>query len=113
MSEKKSTSFIAKTKNRLENLKQDHVPFQLPRNLLKKHGNFILFFQKDFRLNNLIFPFMHRVSASILSLLDSTTKNCSTCNFSLQYQYILQQTVLENKETYQLDGVKLMRHFPL
>ena len=37
-----------------------------------------------------------------------TPKNCLTCNFSLQYQYILQPTVLENKETYQLDGVKLM-----
>ena len=56
---------------------------------------------------------MHRVSASILSLPDSTPNDYLTCNFFLQYQYIFQQTVLENKETYQLDGVKLMRHFPL
>ena len=42
-----------------------------------------------------------------------TPKNCLTCSFSLQYQYILQPTVLENKETYQLDGVKLTQHFIL
>ena len=42
-----------------------------------------------------------------------TPKNCLTYNFSPQYQYILQPTVLENKETYQLDGVKLMQHFIL
>ena len=40
-------------------------------------------------------------------------KNCLTDNFSLQYQYILQPTFLENKETYQLDGVKLTQHFIL
>ena len=73
----------------------------------------MLFFLKDFRFNNLIFPFMHRVSAFILSLPDSRLKNYLTCNFSLQLQYILQPSVLENKETYQLDGVKLTQHFIL
>ena len=54
--------------------------------------------------------------ASLFLLFHSknmTPKNCLTYNFSLQYQYILQPTVLENKETYQLDGVKLMQHFIL
>ena len=46
--------------------------------------------------------------ASLLLLFHSknmTPKNCLTYNFSLQYQYILQPTVLKSKETYQLDGV--------
>ena len=54
--------------------------------------------------------------ASLLLLFhpkNMTPKNCLTYNFSLQYQYILQPTVLENKETYQLDGVKLTQHFIL
>ena len=39
--------------------------------------------------------------SSLLLLFHSknmTPKNCLTYNFSLQYQYILQPTVLENKE---------------
>ena len=62
-------------------------------------------------LKNMIFPILYRVFAFTLSLWEYDTKNLLTCNFSLQYQYILQPTVLENKETYQLDGVKLMQHF--
>ena len=49
----------------------------------------------------------------LFHLKNMTPKNCLTCNFSLQYQYILQSRVLENKETYQLDGVKLTQHFSL
>ena len=54
--------------------------------------------------------------ASLLLIFYSknmTPKNCLTYNFTLQYQYILQPTVLENKETYQLDNVKLMQYFLL
>ena len=54
--------------------------------------------------------------ASLLLIFHSknmTPKNCLTYNFTLQYQYILQPTVLENKETYQLDNVKLMQYFLL
>ena len=54
------------------------------------------------------------VSLLLLFHAENTTpKNCLTFNFTLQYQYILQPTVLENKETYQLDGVKLTQHFIL
>ena len=103
---KKSNSLIGETKNRLKNLKHNYVAFSLPCNLNKKHGIFMFFFFfKDFRFKNLIFRFIHRVSAF--------KKNCLTCSFSLQYQYILQPTVLENKESYQLDGVKLTQHFIL
>ena len=102
----KSNSLISETKNRFKNLKHNYVAFSLPCNLNKKHGIFMFFFFfKDFRFKNLIFRFIHRVSAF--------KKNCLTCSFSLQYQYILQPTVLENKETYQLDGVKLTQHFIL
>ena len=54
--------------------------------------------------------------ASLLLIFYSknmTPKNCLTYNFTLQYQYILQPTVLENKETYQLNNVKLMQYFLL
>ena len=71
------------------------------------------FFKHDFRFKTLNFPIIHRVSAFIFHSKNMTPKNCLTCNFSLQYQYILQPTFLENKETYQLDGVKLMQHFIL
>ena len=71
------------------------------------------FFKHDFRFKNLIFPIIHRVSLLLFHSENMTPKNCLTCNFSLQYQYILQPTVLENKETYQLDGVKLTQHFIL
>ena len=65
------------------------------------------FFKHDFRFKNLISR-SYIVSLLLLFHSENTTpKNCLTCNFSLQYQYILQPTVLENKETYQLDGVNL------
>ena len=69
----------------------------------------MFFFKKYFRFKNLIFRFIHRLSDFTLSLPDYDTKNCLTCDFTLQYQYILQPTVLENKETYQLDGVTRKR----
>ena len=88
---KKSNSLIGETKNHLKNLKHNYVAFSLPCNLNKKHGIFMFFFFfKDFRFKNLIFRFIHRVSAF--------KKNCLTCSFSLQYQYILQPTVWRIKK---------------
>ena len=40
----KIKSFIADTKNRLKNVKQDYVAFLPPRNLSKNHGIFMFFF---------------------------------------------------------------------
>ena len=40
----KIKSFIADTKNRLKNVKQDYVAFLSPRNLNKNHGIFMFFF---------------------------------------------------------------------
>ena len=62
------------------------------------------FFEHDFRFKTLIFPIIHRVSAFIFHSKNMTPKNCLTYNFSQRYQYILQPTFLENKETYQLDA---------
>ena len=67
-------------------------------------------------ISDLKILFSRSYISSLLLLFHSknmTPKNCLTYNFSLQYQYILQPTVLENKETYQLDGVKLTQHFIL
>ena len=92
---KKLTALLLKQKIGLENVKQDYVAFLPPRNLNKKSWHFhVLFLKKKFRFKNLNFPFVHCVSAFTLSLPDSPT-------------------VLENKETYQLDGVKLTQHFIL
>ena len=41
---KKVNSFTAKTKNRLEDLKQNYVAFQLPRNLNKNMASSCSFF---------------------------------------------------------------------
>ena len=103
---KKSNSIIGRTKkNRWENLKHNYVAFQLPRNCIQTIAS--LFFLRN------KFPFIHRVAALLFQSQTRTIKNCWTRNFSLQYQYILQPTVLENKQTYQLDGVKLTKHFNL
>ena len=71
----KIKSFIADTKNRLKNVKQDYVAFLPPRKLNKNHGIFMFFFFYflNFRLKNLNFPFIHCVSAFTLSLPDSDT----------------------------------------
>ena len=65
----------------------------------------MFFFLKNFRFKNLIFRFIHHVSAFTLSLPDYNNKEL----FNVQFL----PTVLENKETYQLDGVKLTKHFIL
>ena len=71
---KKVNSFTAKTENRLEDLKQNYVAFQLPRNLNKiMASSCSFFFFINFRFKNLNFPFMHRVSTFTLSLSDSDT----------------------------------------
>ena len=111
---KKSNSLIGETKNRLKNLKQNYVTFSLPCNLNKKHGIFMFFF--FLKISDLRIWFSGSFIAYLLLPFHSQTmtpKNCLTCNFSLQYRYILQPTVLENKATYQLDGVKLTQHFIL
>ena len=85
--------------------------FKLKHNFLKHFQNIFLNMILDLKI-----WCSRSYIASLFLLFHSkimTPKNCLTCNFSLQYQYILQPTVLENKETYQLDGVKLMQHFIL
>ena len=78
---KKSNSSIGETKNRLENLKQNKVALLLPRNLNKKHGIFVFFFLKNFRFKNMIFRFIHRVSAFTLSLHDYDNKELFNVHF--------------------------------
>ena len=56
------------------------------------------FFKHDFRFKNLIFLIIHRVSAFIFQSKNMTPKNCLTCNFSPQYQYILQPKVWRIKK---------------
>ena len=110
---KKCNSLIGETKNRLENLRQNYFTSWLPRNLNEKHDILMFLFLK---ISDLKIWFFGSFIAYLLLLFQSQTmtpKNCLTCSFTLQYQYILQPTVLENKETYQLDGVKLTQHFIL
>ena len=47
---KKVNSFTAKTKNRLEDLKQNYVAFQLPRNLNRNMASSYYFFFHKFQI---------------------------------------------------------------
>ena len=85
--------------------------FKWKHDILKYFKNIFLNMISDLKI-----WFSRSYISSLLLLFHSqnmTPKNCLTCNFSLQYQYVLQPIVLENKETYQLDGVKLTQHFIL
>ena len=85
--------------------------FKWKYDILKHFQNIFLNMISDLKI-----WFSRSYISSLLLLFHSkntTPKNCLTCSFSLQYQYILQPTVLENKETCQLDGVKLTQHFIL
>ena len=83
---KKSNSLIGETKNRLKNLKQNYVAFSLPCNLNKKHGIFMFFFFfKDFRFKNLIFRFIHRVSAFKKNCLRAVSPYSINIFFSQQF----------------------------
>ena len=100
---KKCNSLIGETKNRLENLRQNYFTSWLPRNLNEKHDILMFLFLK---ISDLKIWFFGSFIAYLLLLFHSQTmtpRNCLKCSFPLQYQYILQPTVLENKETYQID----------
>ena len=71
------------------------------------------FFKHDFRFKNLIFPIIHGVSAFTLSLWEYDTKELFYVQFLPTVSIYSSANSLENKETYQLDGVKLTQHFIL
>ena len=76
------------------------MAFQLPRNLNKKHGIFMFFFKKISDLNIWISRSYIWYLLLLFHSQTLTIRNCLTCSFSLHYQYILQPTVLANRETY-------------
>ena len=71
------------------------------------------FFKHDFRFKSLIFPIIHLVSAFTLSLLEYDNKELFNVQFLPAVSIYSSVNSLENKETCQLDGVKLTQQFIL
>ena len=104
--EKKVTaSSVEQKQNRSGNLKHHYVAFQFPSNRIK-----------NIAPRSFYMKISHSYIVWLLLLFQSQTrtlKNCLTCNFSLQNQYIFQSTVLENKATCQHNGIGLTQYFIL